>query len=79
MKLLQNHNLHFSLPSIETFTARGLVNHGLSLFHSKPQRRLQVSRKLREGFRLRRIRASDNGRFAGICVGADLCVQRDVS
>jgi len=48
-------------------------------FVSNSQRRLQVSRKLRESFRLRRIRASDDGRFAGVCVGADLRVQRDVA
>jgi hypothetical protein len=46
---------------------------------SEPQCRLQVSRKLCEGFRLRRIRASDNGRLAGVRVGADLRVQRNVS
>lgn len=51
----------------------------LSFSRSEPQRRLQVSRKLRECFCLRRVRASDNGWFAGVCVGADLRVQRDVS
>jgi len=55
-----------------------MSNQERSSTHSKPQRRLQVSRKLRESFRLRRVRASDNGRFAGVRVGADLCVQRDV-
>jgi hypothetical protein len=52
---------------------------GFQPITSKPQSRLQVSRKLCECFRLRRIRASDNGRFAGVRVGADLRVQRDVS